>query len=277
MRSTQLNSHSILWLLCLSLCLLSTSQNNQPVYAQDKADSAAPRELRVLSYNIHHGRGTDDQVDLARIAKVITDSRADLVALQEVDQRTRRTNGLEQTSELGRLTGLHAQFCKQIDYEGGEYGQAILSRWPMSNLQIHWLPGEPEREQRIVATCSVALPNRSLVFGSTHWHHANADIRLRQAHAFTEFLSPLSGTVIVAGDLNAEPDSPPLQALASQWGVVQSATELKTFPSIKPLKQIDFIVYRPAGKVRVVSSHVIDEPLASDHRPLLSVLQIDGL
>lgn len=92
-------------------------------------DAPAPAlTLRVLSYNIHHGRGTDNQVDLARIAKVISDSQADLVALQEVDHGTRRTGGVDQTSELGRLTGMHSQFCKQIDYDDGEYGQALLSR-----------------------------------------------------------------------------------------------------------------------------------------------------
>lgn len=83
--------------------------------------------LRVLSYNIHHGRGIDDQVDLERLAKVINDCQPDLVALQEVDNGTQRTNGVDQTAELARLTGLHAQFARQIDFEGGQYGQALLS------------------------------------------------------------------------------------------------------------------------------------------------------
>ncbi|MFG0261242.1 MAG: endonuclease/exonuclease/phosphatase family protein [Novipirellula sp. JB048] len=241
--------------------------------SQDGARASSPASLRVLSYNIHHGRGTDDQVDLERIAQVIVDSRADLVALQEVDQRTRRTGGVDQTQQLARLTGMHGQFCKQIDYQGGEYGQAILSRWPLSDLQIHWLPGEPPRERRIVATCAVAMPGHSLLFGSTHWHHANAEIRLRQSQALSELLSPLSAAVIIAGDLNAEPPAAPVQALAAQWGIVQSSQRLKTFPAVKPTKQIDYILYRPTSAMRIVSSEVIDEPLASDHRPLLAVLE----
>ncbi|MCA9157935.1 MAG: hypothetical protein KDA72_06385, partial [Planctomycetales bacterium] len=92
-----------------------TAQGQEPT-------SPAPLQLRVLSYNIHHGRGIDDQVDLERLAKVVNDCHPDLVALQEVDNRTQRTDGVDQTAELARLTGLHAQFARQIDFEGGQYG-----------------------------------------------------------------------------------------------------------------------------------------------------------
>ena len=67
------------------------------------------RELRVLSYNIHHGRGTDGAIDLPRIARVIAATRPDLVALQEVDRGTGRANGVDQADALGELTGLAAE------------------------------------------------------------------------------------------------------------------------------------------------------------------------
>ena len=91
----------------------------------------AESTLRVLSYNIHHGRGTDGVVDLPRIARVIRGCEADVAVLQEVDDRTTRTGGVDQTAELARLTGMHAVFGRQIDYQGGRYGQAILCRWPL--------------------------------------------------------------------------------------------------------------------------------------------------
>jgi len=233
----------------------------------------APSQLRVLSYNIHHGRGIDDRVDLERLAKVINGCQPDLVALQEVDNCTQRTDGVDQTAELARLTGLHAQFARQIDFEGGQYGQALLSRWPLSDLQIHWLPGEPERERRIVATCSVNLPGKPLVFGTTHLHHANVDFRLRQARAIGEVFGSRPETVILAGDLNAEPEHAPIAELLKSWSVVHSAEGLRTFPTVDPTKQIDYIFYRPSDRLRVVSSQVIDEAMASDHRPLLVVLE----
>jgi endonuclease/exonuclease/phosphatase family metal-dependent hydrolase len=116
-----------------------------------KPVSADKATLRVLCYNIHHGEGTDGKVDLPRLARVIHAAMPDFVALQEVDRNVRRSGSVDQSAELAKLTGLHGAFAKAIDYDGGEYGQAILSRFPIERLTIHHLPGEPEREQRIAA------------------------------------------------------------------------------------------------------------------------------
>lgn len=263
---------SLVWLLAvlISSVQVPTIQGQEPA---SPGNSSAPLQLRVLSYNIHHGRGVDDQVDLKRLAKVINDCQPDLVALQEVDNRTQRTGGIDQTVELSKLTGLHAQFARQIDFEGGQYGQALLSRWPLSDLQIHWLPGEPERERRIVATCSVNLPGKPLLFGTTHLHHANNEFRLRQARAITEIFGDRPETIILAGDLNAEPEHAPVAELLKAWSVVHSAEDLPTFPTVDPTKQIDYIFFRPSDRLRIVSAQVIDEAIASDHRPLLAVLE----
>lgn len=249
---------------------ISTVQGQEPA---PSSNSTAALQLRVLSYNIHHGRGIDDSVNLERLAKVINACHPDLVALQEVDNRTQRTGGVDQTAELSKLTGLHAQFARQIDFEGGQYGQALLSRWPLSDLQIHWLPGEPDRERRIVATCSVNLPGRPLLFGTTHLHHANVDFRLRQARAIGEAFDGRPETIILAGDLNAEPEHAPVAELLKTWTVVHSAEDLRTFPTVDPTKQIDYIFYRPSDRLHIVSAEVIDEAMASDHRPLLAVLE----
>src|SRR5690554_4405995 len=83
------------------------------------------QSLKVLSYNIHHANppSKPDFIDLPAIAKVINESDADLVALQEVDVNTIRSGkGINQTEELGRLTNRHYFFVKGIDYQGGEYG-----------------------------------------------------------------------------------------------------------------------------------------------------------
>src|SRR5687767_4395118 len=107
---------------------------------------AKPKALRVLSYNIHHAEGTDGKLDLERIAKVITAARPDLVAVQEVDRKARRTKGVDQAAELGRLTGLHVEFGKAIDFQGGEYGLAVLSRFPIKAAKVHPLPGKAGQE-----------------------------------------------------------------------------------------------------------------------------------
>ena len=79
--------------------------------------------LKVMSYNIHHGEGIDRRLDLERIAAVIADSGADIVALQELDQSTRRTGGVAQTEVLAHHLGMHHQFAKALHFQGGAYGR----------------------------------------------------------------------------------------------------------------------------------------------------------
>src|ERR1700731_1570832 len=99
------------------------------VWASD--DQTVPRTLRVLTSNIHHGEGTDGRFDLSRLARVMKSVQPDVIALQEVDQGTERSGGVDQLAELERLTNMHAEFGKAMDYSGGGYGVAVLSRWPL--------------------------------------------------------------------------------------------------------------------------------------------------
>ena len=89
--------------------------------------------LRVMTYNLHHGEGVDGQLDLPRIARVILDAKPDLVALQEVDRNATRTGVVDQSAEYIRLTGLHGWYGAAMPFQGGEYGQTLLSRWPLEN------------------------------------------------------------------------------------------------------------------------------------------------
>ena len=239
-------------------------------------DPPAAKTLRVLSYKIHHGEGTDGKVDLPRLAKVITAAKPDLVALQEVDDRTKRTGGVDQTAELARLTTLNGRFGKAIDYQGGGYGQAILSRYPPSDLQIHLLPGEPDRERRIAAETRLTIAGREVSFVTTHLHHANREFRLRQAARLNELFGKTDRIVILAGDLNATPDEPPIATLREKWLNATAGQDLLTFPAGKPNRQLDYVLVRPAGRLRVVERRVIDESVASDHRPVLAVLEWTG-
>ena len=92
----------------------------------------APRRLRVLTYNIHHGEGTDGRIDLERIARVIRAADADLVALQEVDRHTRRSGGVDQAAVIAEALGYEHAFVTAIEFDGGQYGEAVLSRVPAS-------------------------------------------------------------------------------------------------------------------------------------------------
>ncbi len=236
-----------------------------------QADGAKPT-VRVLSYNIHHGEGTDGKLDLPRLARVIRAADPDVVALQEVDDKTKRTKGVDQTAELARLTGLHAAFGKAIDFEGGGYGQAVLARVPLGKGTVHTLPNEPDREQRIAFAVPLTLDEKEFTLATTHLDHQSDELRQKQAAKLNEVFADAKMPVILAGDLNATPDSKPLALLTAQW-TVATADELFTFPAGKPTKQIDYVLFRPAGAFKIVETKVIDEPVASDHRPLLAVLE----
>src|SRR4029453_6534960 len=116
------------------------------------ATTPTPHTVRVLTYNIHHGEGTDGEFDLPRLARIIESSAPDLVALQEVDQGTQRASGVNQLTEVARLTRLHGAFGKAMDFQGGGYGVGVLSRWPLRPVEVHPLPDPPDREPRTSLT-----------------------------------------------------------------------------------------------------------------------------
>ncbi|MFM7207816.1 MAG: endonuclease/exonuclease/phosphatase family protein [Planctomycetaceae bacterium] len=232
----------------------------------------ADETLRVLSYNIHHGRGTDGVVDLQRIADVIRGCEADVVLLQEVDDRTARTGGVDQTAELARLTGLHAAFGRQIDYQGGRYGQAILCRAVLEDPTVHVLPGDPGRETRIAFAARTTLGGRTFTVIGTHLHHLDEPTRLGQARAVGR-LDVAPGPAILGGDFNAVPGSEPITAVLETWRSA-SAVPQATYPAGDPVRQIDYVFSRPADAIEVVACRVLDEGIASDHRPILAVFRI---
>jgi endonuclease/exonuclease/phosphatase family metal-dependent hydrolase len=235
----------------------------------------APR-VRVLTYNIHHGEGMDGKIDLQRIAAVIKRAEPDVVALQEVDVKTTRSQGVDQAAELGRLTGMQVAFGKAMDYADGQYGEAILSRWPLEEVQTHDLPFEAGCEPRCVIAARVRAPGeqRRFVFAGTHLEHQNATVRLCQAGKLAPQLAIMDSLpVIVAGDFNAEPGSPPMTVLRRHWTDATDGTWQPTFPAEQPRVTLDYVLYQPTGAWRVVETRVVEEAMASDHRPVIVVLE----
>ncbi len=243
--------------------------------AADPADGQL--RLRVLSYNIHHGEGVDRKLDLPRIANVINSVKPDLVALQEVDQGTERTNKVNQPEELARQTNLSVVFGRNIRHQGGDYGNAVLSRLPIKQHKNHQLPRFDDGEQRGVLEVKVEMPdgNGPLLFLATHLDHRTADReRLASAKAINELVADSkSQPTVLAGDLNDVPDSKTLQEFDACWTRV-SEYVLPTIPVDQPTKQIDFILFRPAERWKVIEVQVLDEAVASDHRAIFAVLEL---
>lgn len=229
-------------------------------------------QLSVLTYNIHHGRGTDDQVDLNRIAHVIRESRADLVAVQEVDNRTTRTGNIDQLATLAEQTGMYAVFGKAIEFGGGAYGIGVLSRYPIRRHRLHPLPGSPGSEQRVALEVQTQLADESAItFVATHLDHTQPpdDRRAQMLQLNKLFSQRPQEPVILAGDLNAQRDSDELKILLEHWRPASLKSPAPTFPAHKPSKQIDYVMLRKVDAWNVDATQVLHYPVASDHAPLL--------
>jgi endonuclease/exonuclease/phosphatase family metal-dependent hydrolase len=265
--------------ICPALFILASAP---PVLFNGLHAQQADR-LTILTYNIQIGTGMDRKVDLARTAAVIKSVAPDLVALQEVDRKARRTGGVDQAVELSRLTGMHLIFGKAsdregVDRDGGDYGNAILSRFPIKRSQNRALPNTPNFELRAVLEVEVDWPQRNgeripVRFFGTHFDNASEADRVASARMLNDLarLEPEMPTIL-AGDLNSVPSSEPAKILGQQW-TPAAAGETLTYPANTPRRQIDYIFFRPARTWRVIRVQAVDEPAASDHRPVLAVLE----
>lgn len=231
--------------------------------------STADRErttLRVLSWNIHHGEGSDGDFDLARIARTIQDLNVDLVALQEVDRTTGRSGWRDQALEIASLADMHHVYGPAMPYDRGEYGEAILSRWPILRSENVQLPKISGSEPRALLVAEIDTPIVGRVrFGATHLAHDAANDRLEQARIILNELNDGLMPTILAGDLNAEPDDPPLRLLLGYFEDSHAANPRPTFPAIDPDRRIDYILTSPNDGWRVISFEVISGFVASDH------------
>ena len=237
--------------------------------------SGAGAELpyRVVSYNIRHGRGMDGEIDLQRIAGVLDRLEPDLIGLQEVDSRATRSGEVDQAAELGRLLEMHAAFGAFMPFQGGEYGMAILSRHPLRSVNPVRLPGG--NEPRIALAVEVMLPGGETIMAvNVHFDWVRDDgFRFAQASALAEWLRELEMPYVLLGDFNDQPGSRTLDLFHALAGEAAKPTEERfTFPSVEPDREIDFIFAAPRTRWRIGEARVIDEQVASDHRPVVAEL-----
>jgi endonuclease/exonuclease/phosphatase family metal-dependent hydrolase len=237
------------------------------------------RTIRVMTYNIHHAVGLDEKLDLGRIADVIKKQKPDLVAIQEVDKGVNRSQKKDEAAEIGKLAGMYSFFGKATDWDGGDYGQCVLSRWPIKSSKVMRLPNQDGREQRIGVMIRVKPPSAKLpeiVFVGTHLEHQVQDLRVAQAKQLKADLDSIpSRSIILAGDFNAKGDNPAVEVFAKD-GWVNASGKDETFPAPLPNRKIDWIFIRQDGPWKVRSADVPAERIASDHRPVVVELEWKG-
>ena len=260
------------YLLVCSLSVYLTASVGQH---RQEPDKGIP--LKVMSYNIHHANppSKDSLIDIDAVVEVIRAAGADVVALQEVDQLTKRSGKMDQPKLIAEKLRMHYFFAKAMDYDGGAYGQLLLSKYPIVSTTVHKLPAVAgfKGEPRIMGEIQVQLDQNTVIrFATVHLDaQKDEENRLLQAKYIVNSLGKKKIPAIIAGDFNATEYSKPIEILKGSLKPTCSNCAF-TIPVINPKKAIDFIMLDKLSNWKVVSHQLIDEQYASDHLPVLSSL-----
>jgi endonuclease/exonuclease/phosphatase family metal-dependent hydrolase len=259
-------------LVLTALCLLVAV----PASAVPVVSSAV--SLRVLSYNIHTGIGVDGRLDLARTADVIRESRADVVALQEVDVHWgARSQFRDQARDLADALRMRLFFAPIYDLAPltpgqprRQYGVAILSRLPMPHTANHQITRLSTVDENPTPRPAPGFAEAVVLVRGTPVHvyvthldfRPDPAVRARQVADMLRIMA--DGPTVLAGDFNATPDAPELAPL---WAELTAAPTGPTFEA----RRIDYVAVSPGIRVRSAS---VPEADASDHRPVLAELAV---
>ena len=240
----------------------------------------------MLVYNIHAGTDAAQAPSLDRIAAVIREAGADIVLLQEVDSVVQRSGRVDEVAVLDSLTGLRGAFGRSLDFQGGGYGIAVLSRWPITGDSVVRLPVFPPQdraggshEPRSALHVQIESPFGRLDVINTHLDASRADSarlqEIAEVLAFAGRLRSEGRRVLLGGDLNSTPESETQHRVRDAgwqdaWAVCRGAGDGFSYPDDVPRKRIDYL-YLGRGE-RCSGARVIDTH-ASDHRPVLILLE----
>ena len=227
----------------------------------------AQNTLKLMSYNIKNANGMDNVCNFQRIANVINNTSPDVVAIQEVDSMTNRSGQKYVLGEIAERTQMHGYFAPAIDYDGGKYGIGLLTKQVPLRLQTLPLPGREEARTLILAEFA------DYIYCCTHMSLTEED-RMKSLELVKAFTPSSTKPLFLAGDMNAEPESGFIKKLQKDFQILSNPKQ-HTFPAPDPKETIDYIatLKQNAKGFAVISAKVINEPMASDHRPILVELR----
>lgn len=218
---------------------------------------------------MRNAKGMDDVTDFDRVSKVIDEMDAHAVAIQELDSATERSKGIVVLDELAKRTKMHASFNGSIEYQDGKYGIGVLSKEKPLRTEAVELPGREEKRSLLIVELG------DYVLCCTHLslneEDRQASMNIIENHTKKYDSKPL----FLVGDLNALPDSPEISNLSENWIMLNDPNQ-PTFPSDNPSVTIDYLLLKKNEQFthKVITAEVVDEPMASDHRPLIVELEV---
>lgn len=263
------NKFRILSILLVFLSLLSYAQ---PGMSQEK-------NIRLLTYNIYHGQNpVSAEANVDSIAALILKVKPDVVALQEVDSMTNRSDGIygqrvNLMELLAKKTGMTAYFAKAMDFSTGGYGEGLLVN-SQSSFTTQLLPIPVGGEPRSAAWADISIANKIIRIGGTHLCHQFPENRKAQVQAILDDAAQQSNPTIWMGDLNFTPEDEEYKLIPADW---IDAAQIKnddspTYRSENSEGRIDYIWYS-ARHFELVKYKVLEVDF-SDHFPVLVELKI---
>jgi len=257
-------TYAFLLFIAFSFALTKSveSQNIDPV-AISEYHYLNPNKgvLRILTYNVRNCLGMDEKIDYDRIAAVINAIHPDVVALQELDSVTTRSNSVDVLKTVANKCRMKYTYGASIPYRGGKYGIGILSKETPLNTSFSPLPGREEKRGLLMAEFE------NYILFCTHFSLTEAD-RVASVQLINQKAKELRKRVFLAGDLNASPESEAINLLSEYW--INLSGQQPTFPSSKPKECIDYIWGINCCNLiyNIIKQEVVPEKIASDHRPV---------
>jgi endonuclease/exonuclease/phosphatase family metal-dependent hydrolase len=233
------------------------------------------KTLRVVTYNIHKCRGLDQRIRPARIVEVLKELDADLIALQEVvSHRGHKSN--DQARIIADGLELQYAFGETRRMKRGRYGNAILSRFPVSVSQNYDISA-PGREPRGCLRADIQVGPSLLHIFNVHLGTAYFERRHQGRRLFNDRIlnhDELTGTRIILGDFNEWVGGLASDLLRSHLESADIRKHLgrrRTYPGVLPFLHLDHIYFDPALKLHQMKLHRTKLSLiASDHLPLVA-------
>ncbi|WP_096202984.1 endonuclease/exonuclease/phosphatase family protein [Bacillus sp. FJAT-45350] len=229
-------------------------------------------ELKVLTFNIRHGRGTDLRLSLERISRVIKRVQPHIVGVNEIDKHfSRRSLYKDQPKELEYLLGMKEFFAPAISIKRKgkltrEYGNAIFTSLPVAYFHSHLIQSDSKyKENRSVVEVGISLGERNISVFTTHFS-LSRNMHQKQTEWLVKRMGQLNHPCIIMGDWNCRPSSTRLKPIQSRFQTVFHQTQ-PTFPSAYPKWQLDYIFFTDHFSVKDAAV-LTSERKASDHLPV---------
>lgn len=232
--------------------------------------------IRIMTYNIHNGSNADDEPTIPQMAELIEQANLDIVGLVEVDSVCDRSGKVDQPAKLAKMTNMHSAFVRHFPFQGGAYGVALLSHYPISdvkNMRLPIMTNENGDTTRAALFARLLLPdNRKALVVVVHLDYRSEASRLKQVAVLQQLLKDESGPVFILGDFNFTPESKPMKFLTQNF-IDANSSNSNTFPGTHPAKKIDYIMVDRRHYLKTLEDKVYPHPF-SDHLAIVAELEL---